>query len=215
MQIVEASEADRARVVELLAQRLVESFGAPDMDAARAAAEEEVAFAASLCSEPQDTLIAVHRTYEDGEVHESFRSLKPREGAKPARAFTFLEVEGEDEAAGRAGRSHRHGRTGAQMNDFWISCGHHLLDRDEGGGLLVTDEFLKVYLARPELVPPPEACAVERTLHAALLADPRMPVSASDIAAIADADARENWQMLVASATTCCATRRWRRPMPS
>ena len=84
------------------------------------------------------------------------------------------------------------------MNDFWISCGHHLLDRDEGGGLVVTDDFLKVYLARPELIPPPEACAVEKTLHAALLADPRMPVAASDIAAIADADARENWQMLIA-----------------
>ncbi len=84
------------------------------------------------------------------------------------------------------------------MNDFWISCGHHLLDRDDGGGLIVTDDFLKVYLARPELIPPPEACAVERTLYAARLADPRMPVSASDIAAIADADARENWQMLVA-----------------
>jgi hypothetical protein len=84
------------------------------------------------------------------------------------------------------------------MNDFWISCGHHLLDRDEGGGLLVTDDFLKVYLARPELIPPPDACAVERTLHGALLADPRTPVSASDIAAIADADARENWELLIA-----------------
>ena len=83
------------------------------------------------------------------------------------------------------------------MNDFWFSCGHHLLDRNDGGGLKVTDEFLKVYLARPELIPPPEACAVERTLHAALLAGPRMAVAASDIAAIADADARENWQMLV------------------
>ena len=47
-------------------------------------------------------------------------------------------------------------------------------------------------------MPPPEACAVERTLHAALLADPRLPVSTSDIAAIADADARENWQLLIA-----------------
>lgn len=84
------------------------------------------------------------------------------------------------------------------MNDFWLSCGHHLLDRDDGGGLKVTDEFLKVYLARPELIPPPDACAVERTLHGALLADPRLPVSASDIAAIADADARENWQLLIA-----------------
>jgi hypothetical protein len=83
------------------------------------------------------------------------------------------------------------------MKDFWISSGHHLLDRVQGGGLRVTDEFLKLYLARPELLPPPEACAVERTLHAALLADPRMPVSASDIAAIADADARENWQILI------------------
>jgi Family of unknown function (DUF6352) len=83
------------------------------------------------------------------------------------------------------------------MNDFWISSGHHLLDRDEGGGLLVTDEFLKLYLARPELLPPPEACPVERTLHASLLANPRLPVSASDIAGIADSDARENWQLLI------------------
>src|SRR5690349_21093148 len=84
------------------------------------------------------------------------------------------------------------------MNDFWLSCGHHLLDRDAGGGLVVTDEFLKAYFARPELAPPPEACVVERTLHAALLADPRKPVGAQDIAAIADADARENWQVMIA-----------------
>jgi Family of unknown function (DUF6352) len=84
------------------------------------------------------------------------------------------------------------------MRDFWLSCGHHLLDRDAGGGLVVTDDFLKVYLARPELTPPPEACVVERTLHAALLADPRRAVAADEIGAIADADARENWQVLIA-----------------
>lgn len=84
------------------------------------------------------------------------------------------------------------------MRDFWLSCGHHLLDHDEGGGLVITDEFLKVYLARPELSPPPEACPVERTLHAALLADPRMTVSEADIAAIADPDARENWTLMIA-----------------
>jgi hypothetical protein len=84
------------------------------------------------------------------------------------------------------------------MKDFWLSCGHHLLDRGAGGGLEVTDEFLKAYLARPELAPPPEACVVERTLHAALLVDPRLALSAQDIAAIADADARENWQLMIA-----------------
>jgi uncharacterized protein DUF6352 len=83
------------------------------------------------------------------------------------------------------------------MRDFWLACGHHLLDRDAGGGLVATDEFLKAYLARPELAPPPDACVVEQTLHAALLADPRRPVAAGDIAAIADADARENWQLMI------------------
>ncbi len=84
------------------------------------------------------------------------------------------------------------------MKDFWHSCGHHLTDRDTGGGLLVSNEFLKAYLARPELIPPPEACIVERRLHAALLADPRHPVGAEEIAGVADADARENWELMVA-----------------
>ena len=84
------------------------------------------------------------------------------------------------------------------MPDFWLSCGHHLLDRDDGGGLLVTDEFLKAYLARPELAPPPDACIAERTLHAALLTNPRRPVAASEIGMIADADARENWNVMAA-----------------
>ena len=84
------------------------------------------------------------------------------------------------------------------MKDFWLSCGHHLLDRGEGGGLLVTDEFLKIYLARPELAPPQQACAAERALYHALLEHPRRAVAAREIAAIADADARENWALLVA-----------------
>jgi hypothetical protein len=84
------------------------------------------------------------------------------------------------------------------MTDFWLSCGHHLLDRGAGGGLVVTDEFLKAYFARPELTPPPKAGVVERTLYAALLADPRWRVSAGEIAALDDSDARENWQLILA-----------------
>src|SRR5690349_21313845 len=84
------------------------------------------------------------------------------------------------------------------MSDFWQSCGFHLLDRDEGGGLAVTDEFLKVYLARPELTPPADACDAERKLHAALLGNPRKSVPAHEIASITDGDARENWQFVIA-----------------
>jgi hypothetical protein len=97
VQIVEASEADRTALVETLAQQLVAHFGAPDLATARVAAEEEVAFASSLCGHPTDTLIAVHRSVEGGDVREAFRTLRPRGGPKPLRAFSFLEVEGEEE----------------------------------------------------------------------------------------------------------------------
>jgi Family of unknown function (DUF6505) len=99
VQIVEASEADRAAMVEGLARQLVARFGAPDIAAARGAAEEEVSFAESLCNQPADTLVAVHRTFENGEVREAFRTLHPRGDKKPMRAFSFLEVEGEEEPA--------------------------------------------------------------------------------------------------------------------
>jgi hypothetical protein len=97
VQIVEASESNHAQVVEALAEQLVAHFGAPHLEAARAAAREEVAFAASLCTHPPDTLIAMHRSHEDGETREAFRTLRPRGGPKPLRAFSFLEVEGEEE----------------------------------------------------------------------------------------------------------------------
>ena len=44
-----------------------------------------------------DTLIALHRSSQDGEIREQFRILRPRGGPKPLRAFSFLEVEGETE----------------------------------------------------------------------------------------------------------------------
>ena len=100
VQIVEATENDRLAVIDTLAKQLVANFGAPSTEAAVAAAAEEIAFAETLCTQPQDTLIAVHRTFEDGAVRESFRTLRPRGGAKPARAFSFMEVEGEDETPG-------------------------------------------------------------------------------------------------------------------
>jgi ADP-ribose pyrophosphatase YjhB (NUDIX family) len=96
-QIVEVTAEDRDQVVAVLAQRLIDRFGAPDLAQARAAAAEEVAFAASLCEHPPDTLIAVHRAFEDGAVRETFRTLRPRAGEKPLRAFAFMDVEGEEE----------------------------------------------------------------------------------------------------------------------
>ena len=97
VQIVDASAEDRSHLVDALARRLMRNFGAPDIEIARAAAQEEVSFSESLCTHPSDTLIAVHRTFENGELREAFRSLQHRGGPKPLRAFSFLDVEGEEE----------------------------------------------------------------------------------------------------------------------
>ena len=75
--IAEASEEDRSAAVEQLAVRLVEHFGAPDLTTARAAAAEEIAFAASLCDHPVGMLIAVSRRCDDEGTHEVFRILRP------------------------------------------------------------------------------------------------------------------------------------------
>jgi hypothetical protein len=107
--VTEATEADRQSMVERLASQFLARFGAPDPQAARLAAEEEVAFAASLCDHPPQTLLAVQRSMENGEIRERFRTLKPREAAPDAdrlhaqvRAFTFHEVEGDAEPAEEA-----------------------------------------------------------------------------------------------------------------
>jgi len=103
--VTEATEADRQSMIGRLIGHLLEKFGAPDLAAARLGAEEEVAFAASLCDHPPQTLLAVQRNLENGEIRERFRTLKPRETAADgadrlhahARAFTFHEVEGDTE----------------------------------------------------------------------------------------------------------------------
>ena len=99
VQLVDATDDDRRAAIDQLANQLVAHFGAPSVADAMAAAEEEVTFAQSLCTQPKDVLVAVHRSFEDGDVREQFRTLRPRNGEKPARAFSFLEVEGDEPPA--------------------------------------------------------------------------------------------------------------------
>jgi hypothetical protein len=96
--IVEATEADRTAALELLAAQLVRLFGAPDLSTARVAAEEEIAFAASLCEHPAGMLIAVSRRHEKDLTHEAFRTLQSSAQWKQAPVFTFADVPDEDDA---------------------------------------------------------------------------------------------------------------------
>jgi len=79
------------------------------------------------------------------------------------------------------------------MRDFWRQCGYSLLERTPEGHLVVTDEFLRALLERPELAPVPESCHNEVALHARLLEQPRSMVSEDQLAALGDDDARANY----------------------
>jgi len=83
------------------------------------------------------------------------------------------------------------------MTEFWVASGHQLTRLDVAGRMRVTDELLLAWLARPEVLPPEDACFAERALHARLMRNPREAVTAGTVAALADADARENWGFLL------------------
>lgn len=83
------------------------------------------------------------------------------------------------------------------MKDFWKSSGFHLLERDADGQLAVTEGFLAGYLGRPELAPVDESCAAEIALHGALMDNPRLAVDETRIATLEDADARDNYRVML------------------
>ncbi|MEZ5739295.1 MAG: DUF6352 family protein [Burkholderiaceae bacterium] len=83
------------------------------------------------------------------------------------------------------------------MKAFWVHSGLALLDIGEHGELGLTDDFLRAYLLRPELAPLDESCAAERRLHEQLLEAPRQTIGAAALAALADADAGENYRLFL------------------
>ena len=104
--------------------------------------------------------------------------------------------------------------------DFWASSGFRFLGRGPEGWLVPGDDYFRHFLARAELVPPEEAGPVERHLHARLLDKPRLAIPEADLAAVEDADARENWtqfllfrdRLLAAGSLEACYVDQFRRP---
>lgn len=78
------------------------------------------------------------------------------------------------------------------MAEVWRSSGLALLERTPAG-LVVSDDFLRAFLLRPELAPVEESCADERRLHETLLGEPRRAVGDAPLR-LADPDAADNWR---------------------
>lgn len=93
--VQDARPEERAALVESLAHQLVVHLGAPSIEIARPAAEEEVVLAESLCRDHAlNTLLALHRRFEDGAIREQFRTLTPRNET----AFSGTHLHGHDRA---------------------------------------------------------------------------------------------------------------------
>lgn len=81
------------------------------------------------------------------------------------------------------------------MTNFWPQSTYKTLAIGPDHQLLVTDDFLRTYLLRPELNLVPESCEAERALHQRLLENPRLQVSDNDILAMVDQDIQENYRI--------------------
>jgi Family of unknown function (DUF6505) len=99
--VVEASCDERDAGIESLAIRLMKDCGAPSLELAREAATAEFAYAAELAEPPVGTLIALHRSIENGEIRERFRTLLPGTDDRHSRVFSFLEEPDEQQESTR------------------------------------------------------------------------------------------------------------------
>lgn len=90
--VTHATPDEVEAATERLAHQLVAHMGAPSAAAARGAAEEEIAFAASLCEHDINTILAVQRSVEADGVRERFRTLHKRDDIMtPTRVFEIVE----------------------------------------------------------------------------------------------------------------------------
>ena len=81
------------------------------------------------------------------------------------------------------------------MSNYWPNSAYQTLLTSPDGQLLVTDDFLRTYLQRPELSLVPESCAAEQALHQRLTENPRTEITEQEIAAMADEDIQENYRV--------------------
>lgn len=108
VEVAETSAVEREAAVAALAAHLRAAHGAPDDASARAAAEDEIAFAQSLCEHPVGTIVALARSAEGGEFRERFRTLHDRapQRVESLPVFATVEVVGEEEEPIRPDLAH-------------------------------------------------------------------------------------------------------------
>jgi len=97
--LAEVTEIDPAgfeRVIERLARHFVESYGAPNLEAARPAARAEAEEAAALCQHEIHSLLTLEREMTEAGVVERFRTIAPARAQDHAKVWEIVPEDDED-----------------------------------------------------------------------------------------------------------------------
>ena len=100
-EVAEIDVAGFAEVVECLARHFVESYGAPDLEAARPVARAEAEEATALCEHKIHTLLALEREMTGDGVVERFRVITPGHAQEHAKIWEIV-PDDEDGGPGEA-----------------------------------------------------------------------------------------------------------------
>ena len=83
------------------------------------------------------------------------------------------------------------------QNDFWLTSGWHLLDHNNDGHLVPTEDFMRAYFYRPEVAPIEESCEAEIELHKRLVDKPFDIVDKNELNLIRDKDVIFNYEVIL------------------
>lgn len=90
--VVNTRDDDVEALTERVASAFVERLGAPNLEVARAAAGEEIAFMAELCLPHEaGTLLTISREIGENGITESFRSLPKADSCAEQKIWTVVE----------------------------------------------------------------------------------------------------------------------------
>ena len=81
------------------------------------------------------------------------------------------------------------------MRKFWPNSNYQFLSVNQDQQLIITDDFLRSYLSRPELALIPESCAQEQKIHQLLTDNPRAKIDSAEIKKMQDADIQVNYEI--------------------
>jgi hypothetical protein len=89
VEVAEIDEDEYEELIDRLAQHFVSDHGAPHIAAALPVAAEEADYASGLCAHPLHTLLTIERNFEDDELVESLKVLRPVDGSDHGKVKIF------------------------------------------------------------------------------------------------------------------------------